>query len=177
MTTTVRLIVAAAVCWVPGSGWWSTGCPSAAPTRADGGHPRPPARPFGGADDAGRRPLAGSRAQFRDEILTDLRLVQRLPETHAAMLVGAGVAGLFGPAAFVVILQAVGALSMRWSRWAWRWAAAVGPWLVHVDAPASRRDSPRPALPGCPRISTWSPCCWPATWATRVRCVSGCAGR
>ncbi len=52
------------------------------------------------------------RRPFDGDVLADLRLVQRPPEAHAAMLVAAGVVGLVAPALLLGIGQAVGALSI-----------------------------------------------------------------
>jgi tight adherence protein C len=49
---------------------------------------------------------------FPGEVLADLRLVQRPPEAHAAMLVAAGAVGLFGPAILVGLGQVVGLVSL-----------------------------------------------------------------
>lgn len=137
MTTTVRLILAAAVCcagiWVVVNGLSVPRPPLGRMVAHLGRRPVPPVVPTRRGGVVAR--VAGSRAQFRDEVLTDLRLVQRLPETHAAMLVGAGVAGLFGPAALVVILQVSGALGrdVLVPLGLALGGAAVAPWLVHVS--------------------------------------------
>ena len=47
------------------------------------------------------------RVPFSASVLSDLRLLQRPPEAHAATLVGLGVAGLFGPPLTVAVLDAL----------------------------------------------------------------------
>jgi tight adherence protein C len=47
------------------------------------------------------------KRSFPSEVLADLRLVERPPEAHAAMLVAAGAGGLFGPAFVVTVGQAL----------------------------------------------------------------------
>jgi Flp pilus assembly protein TadB len=57
------------------------------------------------------RPLA-RRLSVPPHVIADLRLVHRPLEVHVAYLVGAGVAGLFGPPLLVSIGQSVGVLSL-----------------------------------------------------------------
>jgi Flp pilus assembly protein TadB len=57
------------------------------------------------------RPLA-RRMPLPSDALADLRLVGRPLEVHAAYLVAAAVAGLFGPSSLLAIGQAAGALSI-----------------------------------------------------------------
>ncbi len=56
--------------------------------------------------------LVYRRHPFGSDVLADLRLVQRPPEAHAAMLVAAAVVGLFTPPLLLGIGQAVGVVSL-----------------------------------------------------------------
>lgn len=56
-------------------------------------------------------PLA-RRLRLPPEVLADLRLVHRTPEVHAAYLVAAATAGLFGPTLLVAVGQTIGVLSI-----------------------------------------------------------------
>jgi tight adherence protein C len=49
---------------------------------------------------------------FSTSVLSDLRLLHRTPETHAAYLVALAVAALFGPSALVIVGHAAGLLDL-----------------------------------------------------------------
>ncbi|MEO5724762.1 MAG: hypothetical protein ABIQ39_09720 [Ilumatobacteraceae bacterium] len=93
---------------------------------------------------AGRRVYRGR--SFPGPVLADLRLVQRPAEAHAAMLVAAVAAGLFGPPFVVAVAQALGvvSLSLALPLAAAIALAAVAPLVVHVEmrqaAALIRRD-------------------------------------
>jgi Flp pilus assembly protein TadB len=57
------------------------------------------------------RPVA-RRLRFKPDVVADLRLIRRSLEVHAAYLVAAGVAGLFGPSLLLAIGQTFGVLSI-----------------------------------------------------------------
>jgi Flp pilus assembly protein TadB len=96
--------------------------------------------------ERGGRLIYRGRRPFDGAVLADLRLVQRPPEAHAAMLVAAAVAGLFAPALLVAIGQAFGVVSLGRAVpvGVALVGAAVAPLLVHVTmrsrAAEIRRD-------------------------------------
>ena len=110
-------------------------------------------RPAGGAGHTG--PVSGwvrtgrlvyRRHPFGSDVLADLRLVQRPPEAHAAMLVAAAVAALFTPPLLLGIGQAVGLVSLGVVApiGISVLAPVVAPLIVHLDmrgrAAQIRRD-------------------------------------
>ncbi len=136
MTTTVRLVLAAVV--LCAGAWIAVGAllePRPPIARVIAHLSRRPPRPIGRV--AGRwgpvSRMAGQRLAFADDVLTDLRVVQRPPESHAALLVGAGAAGLFGPALVVVLAQVAGLVGrdVVVPMVAGLVGAAVAPLLVH----------------------------------------------
>ncbi|MEO5899897.1 MAG: hypothetical protein ABIR68_07150 [Ilumatobacteraceae bacterium] len=74
------------------------------------------------------------KRSFPSAVLADLRLVERPPEAHAAMLVAAAAGGLFGPAFIVAVGQAlrVVPLGAAIPVGAGILCAGLGPVLVHV---------------------------------------------
>ncbi|MEY2553190.1 MAG: hypothetical protein QOC57_1050 [Ilumatobacteraceae bacterium] len=84
------------------------------------------------------QPLA-RRMSLPSHVLADLRLVHRPLEVHVAYLVGASVAGLFGPALFVNIGQSVGILSIGLLAplVLALLGAVLGPLLVHASMRSS----------------------------------------
>ena len=102
------------------------------------------AAPASGWLRAGRR-LYGKHP-FGGDVLADLRLVQRPPEAHAAMLVAAAVAGLVAPTLLLGVGQWLGAVSLGMAipLGVALLAALVAPLLVHLtmrtQAAEIRRD-------------------------------------
>lgn len=92
----------------------------------------------------GRRIYRGRT--FPGSVLADLRLVQRPPEAHSAMLVASAVAGLVAPALLIAIAQTLGIVALgAIVPVAMALAAGAGaPVLVHVSMRAQageiRRD-------------------------------------
>jgi Flp pilus assembly protein TadB len=80
------------------------------------------------------RPVA-RRLRFRPDVVADLRLIRRSLEVHAAYLVAAGVAGLFGPSLLLAIGQTFGVLSIGVvvPLVVAIAGAAVGPLVVHTS--------------------------------------------
>lgn len=115
MNLSFRLVAATLVgvagAWLAASGWVQRR-PSLhrqAATLA-----RVPAAPAAIAADGWSRAgrvLCG-RCSLPFSVVADLRLIQRPPEAHAAMLVGAAVAGLFGPTLAIAVGQAFGAVEL-----------------------------------------------------------------
>ena len=56
--------------------------------------------------------LLSRRLRLRPEVVADLRLVHRSQEVHAAYLMAASTAGLFGPSLLLAVGQTMGALSI-----------------------------------------------------------------
>ena len=88
------------------------------------------------------------RLRVPSDVLADLRLVERSLEVHAAYLVSASVAGLFGPPVLVAIGQMLGVLSIGLVAplIVALGAAIIGPLLVHVSmrsSAAEQRDDLR----------------------------------
>jgi hypothetical protein len=83
-------------------------------------------------------PLA-RRLHLSSEVLADLRLVHRSLEVHAAYLVAAAAAGLFGPMLCMAIGQALGLLSIGLvvPLVAALGGAIAGPLLVHISMRSS----------------------------------------
>lgn len=100
--------------------------------------------PSSGWVRTGRR-LYGKRT-FGGDVLADLRLVQRPPEAHAAMLVAAGVVGFVAPALLLGLAQVLGVatLGLAVPLGVSLVAAVLGPLLVHLGmrdrAAEIRRD-------------------------------------
>jgi Flp pilus assembly protein TadB len=91
------------------------------------------------------RPFA-RRLRFRRDVQADLRLVHRPLEVHAAYLVGASVAGLFGPSLLLAFGQTLGLLDIGFvvPLAVALFGAVVGPLVVHATmrsaAAEVRRD-------------------------------------
>ncbi|MFT3851485.1 MAG: hypothetical protein QM733_01885 [Ilumatobacteraceae bacterium] len=100
--------------------------------------------PSSGWVRTGRR-LYGKRT-FAGDVLADLRLVQRPPEAHAAMLVAAGAAGFVAPALLLGLAQVLGVatLGLAVPLGVSLVAAVLGPLVVHLGmrdrAAEIRRD-------------------------------------
>jgi Flp pilus assembly protein TadB len=82
------------------------------------------------------------KRSFPGTVLADLRLVERPPEAHAAMLVAAGVGGLLAPAFIVAVGQGLGAvpLGVALPVGAALAAAILAPVLVHTAMHARAGD-------------------------------------
>jgi Flp pilus assembly protein TadB len=114
MTVTMQLVVAAALGCL-GVGLVVTGAAQRRPSLAKMSAylAREPIERD--ASDGGWRQLGRpllSRMRFNSSVRADLRMVRRTPDTHAAMLVVAAAAGLFGPSVLLVVGQVLGVLSL-----------------------------------------------------------------
>jgi tight adherence protein C len=90
------------------------------------------------------RPIA-RRLDVRSDVLADLQLVHRPLEVHAAYVVAAGVAGLFGPSLLLAIGQTFGVLSIGVvvPLAAAVFGAVVGPMSVHAAMRSAAADQRR----------------------------------